>query len=200
MKLTKYGRSKDESELPIDLWVMVAVYLTRKDLNSLCRISSKFLTILRPLLYRHFSLAWDAPPDAACLKLLCSNPSLAGRVSRFRLMAPLVKVGDPNDDYYHEYTPAAIPQLYLKTLLHLPALRKLELRGNPFSDDADLQPFLGHLRNKKIHLEELVVDWSPPYQNLTGDRYMFSLPHLKRLSWKFDCDDFRIPNGTEPEG
>jgi hypothetical protein len=71
-----------------DIWHAVASFLQPSVLAELCLVSSHFLEIFRPILYRYLILKFDARHTGLTLKLLCSHDTLAQHVISLTIHAP----------------------------------------------------------------------------------------------------------------
>ncbi|KAK7029619.1 hypothetical protein VNI00_014317 [Paramarasmius palmivorus] len=108
--------------LPVELWLRIVQYLLKRDQASLCLTCARLLSITRPLLYRHVSLAPGAFREATvaqtqfALDLLARDTDLAQNVLTFSL------------ETYNDRRPGSVVA-NLVAMRNMKRLESLKLKG-----------------------------------------------------------------------
>ncbi|KAK1225512.1 hypothetical protein PQX77_011549 [Marasmius sp. AFHP31] len=180
--------------LPTEIWLSIAVSLSRHDAVQLCNTNSRLLSILRPNIYRRVSLWQQLPPDSidATLSLL-GLPALGFDVS-------------PDDLEVYMRPRKKSSLINLDAMKNMTRLRSLELGGRVFGSvpnslvageeeyaDSDMKA-IGHLcelvRGKIPQgLEELAVQnpstWAEGDTGIgVSSDFYARLEGLKVIKWE----------------
>jgi hypothetical protein len=156
-----------------EIWHIVAESLTQKDLNRLCRTSSRFLGLLRPMLYRTVDLEYHGHPEDA-IKLLASDKNLAKHVLQLNLSSPSIAVYPSTAN--HE----PIPPYYMEAIQNMTSLKKLILKGSIFNDMSEQQLLVQRLSllGTPFEFDFTALNQLP---RMPGDQ--FPLTNLTGLTW-----------------
>jgi hypothetical protein len=140
------------SLLPTELWILVASCLSKPDLAHMSIASSRFLSIIRPLLYYDVEVKAEGHKSNASviLSLLAQNKSLARWVVKLKL----IRVASYVSDRELEDLPTLID---LDVLTNLRSLKSITLHGPIFRNAIEQSEFGRVLAvGSGIPLEELV--------------------------------------------
>jgi hypothetical protein len=122
-----------------EVWKLMCNRLKRKDLASLCRVSSSILGIVRFFLYNEVQLI--DTKHGATLSLLASNPDLVKRVQSFDIS--LFEVASSTSKTKRATKPTK--ETFLDIIESMTSLRKLSFGVLGFSDASEQRKFLDRL-------------------------------------------------------
>jgi hypothetical protein len=168
----RFAHDKPLNGLPFDVLSEIVSYIKRRDLAHLCLISSTFLSIFRPLLYRE--VVFDGRRSwIPTLDLLARDKALASTVVQLDFSHRC----DPN--------PERRPILNLVAVANLTSLRRFQFSGGIFRTEAEESQFWRILSSKmRIPLEQITYRpcVSNPPRLWYGDQYG-GLGGLKVVKW-----------------
>ncbi|KAJ7456972.1 hypothetical protein FB451DRAFT_599402 [Mycena latifolia] len=193
----------DWLSLPVDIWLHVLdLPICLRDLGELCLTCSQLLSITRPILYRHLSLAPESPTHpnfavAGLFALLARDDDLARRVRELTLDYRAV-----SKPYYCHPGEAHIAALPLWNLTHL---KRITILGN-ISRDAWPETIIKFIQTlHDLHLDELRLLHGRSIIISPRDVRNFILPlhpaqlaqlaNPRRIEWHVgsDFDGFLVP-------
>lgn len=164
--------------LVTDVWQAIASYMKSPDLTELCRTSSHFLEIFRPLLYRNLELYFDWRYTDLTIKLLCSHKSLASHVRSFTMHAP--DGPDTREIIRNEFPDIEVR--FLGALGKMISLNEIIMDRSMFASADEERGFMQRLRDSDIPLKsfKFTADFSGPEEELS-DSMMLS--NLTTFTW-----------------
>ena len=168
-------------QLDHDIWHVICECLQRGTLKNLCLVSSGFLNIIRPILYREVTLKLNNDSSDAALNLLCSHESLAQCV----LCLKLYCLG--RDDVV-----ALKRDRFLEAIGSMRYLRSIKMNGYLFENSEEERLFSQRLVDCNIPIREF------GYVGERDDERTFSetglkLKGLTSLTW-------RVTDGEDSSG
>ncbi|KAL0574884.1 hypothetical protein V5O48_007073 [Marasmius crinis-equi] len=173
--------------LPPEIWLRIAEFLPKHDAVQLCNTSSRFLSTIRPVVYRGLSLSQARDLDTAShyidttLSLLERDAELAQAVHELSLLAcPAPPSGQK---------PVGLSSLIsVNAMRNMTGLRRLEIAHSVFHtiETAQVSAFCGAVRNMQA-LEELVIQnpnvwFDDPGIGISATEYA-KFQGLKKIEW-----------------
>jgi hypothetical protein len=165
-----------------ETWIIVASHLlNQRWLALLCRTSSSFLQLARPLLYREVELS-DKHHDT--IKLLSSDNSLAQNVQVFTLRISSYKLEREDNIWADEL---GLHDHLFDALTYMNSLRKLSLPLSIFlkmvHNPARCQKFLDHFNNRETPLHTFSGSNTTPISSFPGLTSGCALSRLTVFRW-----------------
>jgi hypothetical protein len=151
------ARSTSTGKVIPDIWRIVASFLDPSTLTKLCLVSSSFLEIFRPILYRHLNLTFfrrDSRFTNLTLNLLCSHNNLAQYVISFSTYKPF-----PSIDYRRRWNfvykllPGTQYRL-IEAISRMTSLQTLTIHNSVFTNIAEERTFVQRLKECNIPIKK----------------------------------------------
>lgn len=130
------------ASLPLEIWLSIVGYLPCKDQLRVSRVSSRFCSVARRIVYRSVELRSNDVAIEATFALLRSNHSVAQNVRRLHIYTATSAIQQPawfNTD----------------VLTGMTNLRQLHLTGLPF-----------HTKEGQLEFNNAVSEWLPALRQL----------------------------------
>ena len=151
--------------LPPEMFIAIFSLLSPRDLPSVIRLSTAFLGICRPLLYKSVDLRSDDTHIQSTVLLLQRNPELSQNIKRATLTTQ------------KSSTTPWIPADFLNGWNNLHSLKMI---GMPFHTINDQEIFRGNIMRSCTSLAHFL--YRPGADTFPG--LDFGISGLKRLSWQ----------------
>ena len=160
-------------KLPFDLWLEIASFSEACDLAAFSTTSSKFLSIIRPLLYRSVCLCLWSYSWRSTMDLLARDKMLASVVVELYLLGP-----SPEPDMG--------PHVDLDAITNMTSLKRVRIEGAVWSTELE-QLEIGRILSAKTgtSLEQLTYSASRFHEELEWHPHGFGgLGGLRVIEWR----------------
>jgi hypothetical protein len=171
-----------------DIWHIVATFLKPSTLTRLCRTSSHFLEIFRPILYRHLTLNLGDNYHGdikTTLGLLYFHDTLAQHVISLTIFKPDAQRTRP------AFRCKAINKLFpgvqdrlVDPIGRMTSLNSIRIRNHAFANIAEERIFVQRLKDCNIPVREFTFTADTYYTGKWGfSKNGLSLTNLTSLTW-----------------